>query len=502
MRRVLTVIISILLLVSCSVRSTDEGNINIAVSQEPVTLDITTSSTLMGRIIASGNIYEKLLVLDTDGEIGEELASSYYFSDDNRTLTFLLREGVMFHDGTLMCAEDVAASMNRYLSLYSRASELVGESRFEVTGDLEIKITADSSLIFLPILIASSPQEAIIMPSYLINGTDTVKEYIGTGPYKLSIWRSGEKIVLEKFDSYSEYGDESNGKWGRKSAHNSSLTFYFVPDSITRLLGLESGQYDFINDVMSSDFERIEKNEGIRLIEGDESGSIALVFNKKEGPFRDKSIREAVSLALSSEVLMAACYGDSGYSVSSDYMESNQKSWLSDLSNRYEERDIEEAKEILASSSNLKIRILTSNLSNLDKIAVAVKEELGEIGVESEIITLDWAGFVEKRNDSSSWDIYISAFTTVPLPQMKSYFSPSFPGWMEEESEAYNVIRKMNEAESLSEAMKIWKDGQEVLFDYAPVYIPGHYSTVYASSSDLDNIIIQNGFFFWQCEKK
>lgn len=502
MRRVLIVIISILLLVSCSERSTEEGNINIAVSQEPVTLDIAVSSTLMGRIIASGNIYEKLLVLDGDGEIREELASSYYFSDDNRTLTFRLREGVMFHDGTVMRAEDAAASMNRYLSLYSRASELVGESRFEVAGNLEIKITGDHSLVFLPLLIASSPQEAIIMPSYLINGTDTVKQYIGTGPYKLSLWRSGEKIVLEKFDSYSEYGEVSNGKWGRKSARNTSLNFYFVPDSITRLLGLESGQYDFINDVMSSDLGRLESNEKVRLIEGDESGSIAIVFNKKEGPFKDKTIRQAVSLSLSSEELMAACYGNTGYSLSSDYMEECQKNWLSGITNVYAFYDAEKAQELLSGTEKVKLRILTSNLSNLDKIAIALKEELGDIGVECEIITLDWAGFIEKRNDPSLWDIYISAFTTVPLPQMKSYFSPSFPGWMEEESEAYSIIRKMNEAESLEEAEEIWKDGQEILFDYAPVYIPGHYSTVYASSSDLDNIIIQNGFFFWQCEKK
>ncbi len=502
MRKALAIIILILFLVSCSGENPREGNINIAVSQEPVTLDITVSSTLMGRIIASGNIYEKLLVLDGDGEVREELASSYSFSNDNRTLTFSLREGVLFHDGSTLSAKDAAASMNRYLSIYSRASELVGESRFEVTGDLEIEITSDHSLVFLPLLIASSPQEAIIMPSYLINGTDVVSQYIGTGPYKLSLWRSGEKIVLEKFDSYSEYGDECNGKWGRKSARNSTLTYYFVPDSITRLLGLESGQYDFINDVMSSDVTRLEKNESIRLIEGDESGSIAIVFNKKEGPFQDKSIRQAVSLSLSSEELMSACYGDSGYSLNSDYMESSQKNWLSDSPNDYAVRDTSKARELLSGNENLRVRILTSNLSNLDKIAVAVKEELEDIGLESEIISLDWAGFVEKRNNASDWDIYISAFTSVPLPQMKSYFSPSFPGWMDEESEAYSVIRRMNKAESLSEAETIWKEGQEVLFDYAPVYIPGHYSTVYASFKDLDNIIIQNGFFFWQCEKK
>ncbi len=494
--------IILILAVSCPAEKSGDGNINIAVSQEPVTLDIASSTTLMGRIIASGNIYEKLLVLDGEGKIREELASSYLLSNNNRTLTFKIRNGVMFHDGSTMTAEDVAASMNRYLSLYSRASETVGGSTFEVVDDETIEITSDNSLLFLPLLIASSPQEAVIMPSRLINGTDKVSHYIGTGPYRMGEWITGEKIVLYKFDSYSEYGTSASGRWGQKRAQNSSLTYYFVPDSVTRTLGLESGQYDFINDVMSSDYERLEKMDGIKLIEGDESGSIALVYNKKSGPLRDKSLRQAVSLALSSSDLMASCYGKSGYSVSSEYMESFQTGWLTQYTSAFSSYDTASARELLSGKGEIKLRILTSNLSNLERIAFAAREDLGKVGIECEIITLDWAGFMEKRNSPDEWDIYISAFTTVPVPQMKSYFSPSFPGWMEEESEAYAVIKEMNEADTLEEAEKIWRDGAASIDDYAPVYIPGHYSTVYAQSTTLENIIIQNGFFFWSCTRR
>lgn len=119
MKRALLIIFTLLLFVSCSENKDEEkGRINIAVSQEPVTLDVMTNSSLMGRIIASGNIYEKLLILDGDGNIKEELCESYSLSDDNRKLTFVLRESVLFHDGSVMTAEDAAASMNRYLSIF------------------------------------------------------------------------------------------------------------------------------------------------------------------------------------------------------------------------------------------------------------------------------------------------------------------------------------------------------------------------------------------------
>ena len=502
MRRILLIVAITLLLFSCSRTGVDESTINVAVSQEPVTLDVMTNPTLTGRIIASGNIYEKLLVLDGDGNIRPELSSSYTLSDDSRTLTFTLRKGVLFHDGSEMKALDACSSMNRYLSLYSPAGEITGGALFTVTGDYEISITSENSLLFLPYLIASSPEEAIVMPHYLIDGTSLVTRVIGTGPYRLASWTPGEKIELVRFDSYSEYGDESNGRWGKKTAETGRIVYWFVPDSVTRLLGLESGQYDFINDVMSTDEERIEKNDSLSLITGEESGSIALVFNKKEGPLAESDIRKAVSYAVSSEDLMAACYGRSGYTTSSLYMESWQKEWLCDEENPYREQNTKKAEEILAGKGKIKLRILSSNLSNLDRIAAVLKEELEKVGFECTLTILDWASFIEERSSSSSWDIYISAFTSVPLPQMKSYLSPAFPGWISENSKAYGVIRALNEASSVTEAEEIWNEGQKIMWEDSPVYIAGHYTTSYASSGNLSNIIIQNGFFFWNTVKE
>ncbi len=502
MRKALLLLFTLLLVVSCSNNKNEEkANINIAVSQEPVTLDVMTNSSLMGRIVASGNIYEKLLVLDGEGNIREELCESYSLSNDNKRLTFVLRDGVLFHDGTVLTAEDAVASMNRYLKLYSVASSIVSGAEFKVIDEKTIEITSASSLLFLPLLIASSPMEAVIMPERVINDDGSVSEYIGTGPYYLERWVPGEKIVLEKFNSYSEYGEYSSGRWGKKSALNDGLTYWFVPDAVIRTLGLESGEYDFINDVMSTDFERLEKNENIVLLDGDESGSIALVYNKKEGVMADGDVRKAVSLALDSSLLMAACYGKSGYTLSSSYMESFQKDWLENEENPYSSYEPESARSLIDGKGKIKVRVLTSSLSNLDKIATVVKENLENIGIECEIITLDWASFVERRKDSSFWDIYISAFTTVPLPQMKSYFQPSFPGWMDEESPSYDVLKKMGEAATIEEAVAIWCEGQSVLFDYNPIYIAGHYSTVYAHTSSLKNVTVQNGFFFWHSSK-
>ena len=106
------------------------------------------------------------------------------------------------------------------------------------------------------------------------------------------------------------------------------IIFSIVPDSTTRRLGLERGDYDFINDVMSYDIPDLEKNEDIRLLGGEESGSIALVFNKRSMLGSSPSFRRAVAYALDYDGVMKACYGTSGYSIHSDYMEKEQSQEL------------------------------------------------------------------------------------------------------------------------------------------------------------------------------
>lgn len=499
MKKVLVLLFVIIFLISCN---SEDNAINVAISSEPVTLDIMINSSLSGRLIASGSIYEKLLVLDGDGNIREELCSSYFLSSDNKTLTFVLLPNVYFHDGTIMNAEDVASSMNRWIELYSKAKEIVGDARFRVKDDNTVEIKSASSLVFLPLLIASSPQEAIIMPSSVMGDDITLTSIIGTGPYTLKEWKKNEKIVLERFDLYKQYSEESNGRWGKKEAKTKIINYYFVSDSVTRVLALESGQYDFINDLMYHDRERIVDNGKLEIIDARETGSIALVFNKKSGVMTEERMREAASLSFDNLQLMQACYGKGGFSLHSDYMEAWQDMWITGEENPYYEEDKERAREIVDSYySGDTITILTSNLSSLDKIALKAKEDLEMVGFNVEVVVKDWASMLETRKDDKAWDIYVSAFTSVPLPWQKNYLAPSFPGWIEEDSFSYSLLLSLSSRESIEEAIGIWKEVEKELFEYIPCYIPGHYTTSYAKSKKLSGVIIEDGFFFWNATK-
>ena len=142
------------------------------------------------------------------------------------------------------------------------------------------------------------------------------------------------------------------------------------------------------------------------------------------------------------------------------------------------------------------VRILSSNTSNIDKIAVALSYCLTEAGIRNEVTVVDWASFIEMRGDPSSWDIFISAYSRTSLPQLKSYLSSSNPGWLSDEK-AIGMLAAIDEARSLEEASSLWNEAQLYLWSIVPVIVPGHYSTVYAVSSDLDGVILGEGFYFW-----
>ena len=493
----LIILILAIILSACS-PDTADGTIDVALAQEPPTLDIQVNSSISGRMIALGNVYEKPVVLDGEGRIRCELASSFELSEDGRHLAFLMRDDVLFHDGSRMDGSDAAASLNRWMDRYATASDSAMGNRFRSEGN-KVWMDSERPLMMLLMMIASAPQSAVIMPERLAVSSDyLLHEHIGTGPYLIEEWLPGEAVELRRFDGYSPYAAESSGVWGDKSNGPESIRYLFVPDGTTRRLGLESGLYDAIDCVLSDDIPRLSSDPSITLLGGEENGSIAIVFNKREGVFTSLGMRKAAASAMDREMLMKACYGDYGYSLHSDYMEDGSI-WSVDSSlDPYGSFSLDDADDLLEDEGydGSTVRILSSNTSNIDKIAVALSYCLTEAGIRNEVTVVDWASFIEMRSDTSSWDIFISAYSRTSLPQLKSYLSSTNPGWLNDEK-ALGMLADIDEAVTLEEASSLWTEAQLYLWSIIPVIVPGHYSTVYAVSSDLDGVILGEGFYFW-----
>lgn len=122
------------------------------------------------------------------------LAESYEVSDDGMVYTFKLRQGVKFHNGEEMKADDVVASMNRWLELSAKANTLIGGSVFEEVDDYTVKMTANQASSDIIMILASPIQFAAIYPKEVVESAseEGITEYIGTGPYKLAEWKQDQ----------------------------------------------------------------------------------------------------------------------------------------------------------------------------------------------------------------------------------------------------------------------------------------------------------------------
>ena len=464
MRFLLSLMLLTCLFTSCS--GEDSGStLRVALSQEPPTMDVHVNSSQTARYIMAGNVFERLVTLDSEGRAVPELCQSFESVNDSRSWIFHLRKGVLFHNGREMTSEDAVLSLNRWIEYNSSVSTMLKGARFYAVDDYTLRIDAETSILFLPDMMAGSPQSAVIYAREMLSTLDQdglITQYIGTGPYTVSKWDRGVSVTLERFDFYCPYGGQMDGLAGYKHAYIPEIIYYFVPDSFARTAGCESGQYHFINDMMNDDVPRLLKNDELVVSRGPEAGSFVLLLNKREGLIE-------------------------------------QKLWVSSAQEpRYDVNDKEAARKILEDNgySGQPVRILSSNLSNMDKSALALADELEKAGFETEVTIVDWAAMMAWRSDPSRWDVCITAMTQVPVPSLKLFLSPDYAGWSDDEN-LQQMMASFSSCASADEARALWLEIQDYCYDYLPAIVCGHYQSGYLYRKELTGVNENYGFYFF-----
>lgn len=494
------ILLSILLLVSCS----NEKNIlKIGISQQPTHLDVQKDSTQAIRMITGSNIYEKLVTVNKNGVAVLELAESYFVSVDAKIITFKLRDNVIFHNGKKMKAEDVVASMNRWIESYHVAKHIVGNSRFSEVDEYTVEIRSDKSIYSLVDIIANSPHIAAIMPKEVAENVDEngiVKEYIGTGVYKFNEWVEDEYIELTRFKKYKPSGGEKvYGLAGKKLGKIETIRYYFESNQEKRTQALENGEYHFINAINNDDIERLEKITGLELSSKKEVGSLVAVFNKRSGTAADIDVRKAINIGIDCAKIMEAGYGKNGYVLHPNYMETDSKTWIVEgLDKYYNQNDKEMAKKILSDSSydGKPIRILVANLSNLERAAYALQSELSLIGIESVVNVVDWVTYMELREDENEYEIYISAFLSVPVPTQEHVLCSHYAGWTSD-PHIVELIDKFNRSLTKADQQVAWAELQTYCYEYLPALNVGHYQETYLWRNEIQDVHTDFGYYFW-----
>lgn len=478
------------------------GELRVALDAQPPTLDEHTTTAAVTRYTGR-HIFETLVMTNSKYEVVPMLAESIEKSDDGKTYTFKLREGVTFHNGKEMTAEDVVASMDRWKELSPVAGDIFKNAIFKEEDPYTVTLELEKPSLSALDIMASRKQSAAIMPKEMVEnaGLDGVSEYIGTGPFKFKEWQQDQYIHLTKYEDYQPVDSEADGLTGKKEALVDDLYFEFVLDPSTRLAGIETGEYDVAYGLPHDNYEQLKENPNANTYI-DQYGNFIMVYNKKGRLFTNAKMRQAVNAALDADDIMLAAFSNKDlYWMDSGYMNVNIEHWASDRGKEeYNQKDPEKAKKRLeeAGYNGEEIIILTTRDYEYHySSAIVVQEQLENIGMNVKLDVYDWPTLKQRETDPELWDILPAGISITTTPNQLLELSSTWAGWTDDET-VTKALESMESAANQEEAKPLWDDLQEDLWkDYVPVSKIGIYSSIFASTDKVEGLTIFEGPVLW-----
>jgi len=484
---------------------TYRDELNIAITAQPPTLDTAQTVSAVALDIA-GNIYQQLFQLDANYNPTPVLAKSYEISEDGKTYTIQLREGVKFHDGTEMVASDVVASMNRWLVTSSRAKSLLQGATFTEVDNYTVQLTVEQATSDILILMASQAQFPSIMPKEIIE-TATAQgfsDYIGTGPYKFVEWKQDQYIELTRFEDYVavENAGTPSGFTGEISTPTKNLKFHFVTDHATRIAGVQTGQYDIADSIPIENYDQLAANSDIEL-QTFPGGTLTAFFNTTEGPLANIELRQAILTALNNEEIMLASFVKPElYSLAAGYLNESQTQWATDAgSEYYNQANPEKAKELLAEAgyNGEEIVLLTTkDYNEMYTGTLVIQEQLRQIGMNVKVETYDFPTFLETKGDTSKWDLFLASTGYQITPPQLLAVTPDWAGLRDEN--VANGLKAIRSAATPEAAREEWMKVQSYMYENATSTVLGHYNGVVAINKEIEGFELFEAPIVWNAK--
>jgi peptide/nickel transport system substrate-binding protein len=345
-----------------------------------------------GFVIAQ-QMFDSLAEIQPDGEISPSLATDWTISDDELTYTFTLRQGVMFHDGTEMTADDVKFTIDRLrdpetgsprAGLYSVVDEV------NVVDDYTIEIVLNER--FAPLLSALADITAGIVSQDAVEaaGSNFYAEPVGTGAFKMEDWVEGQAVELVRHDDY----------WDADKPYLDGITFTFNSDDNARAAAIRTADIDFLYDGPASLWEVLDADEAVDVYapEGQMSW-LYFLLNINKPPFDDVRVRQAIYTALDRQQLADLCQPGTSNPLNAGFLPPTH--WAANNEELYTQ-DYDAAKALLEEAGlgdgfSFTINSLTGwDFQNCT--AQAIQQQLAPLGIEANVEIMESGQLAAERD--------------------------------------------------------------------------------------------------------
>ncbi|MFO6452571.1 MULTISPECIES: ABC transporter substrate-binding protein [unclassified Aeromicrobium] len=352
-------------------------------------------------------IYDTLVSFDEGLQPQPGLVESWDSPSPNE-LTLTLRSGVTFHDGEPLDADAVKVNLDRARAEDSvAAADLASIENVRVDDELVVTLELsrpDASLL----LVLADRAGMMVSPAALeANDNDVSRNPVGAGGWKLSDWKQGNELRLERFDDY----------WDEDAERAESLRIKIITDPRTRVTAMRSGQQDIALDVQPVDAESLEKEKSVVL----ESQTSLLVhgmyMNTSAPQFSDATVRRALALAIDRDTIVKNALFGHGQPASGVLPDGYWAETPDSVDYAY---DPDEAKRLLAEAGepDLEFDMLSRSDTSSVRLAEILKDQWAAVGVTVNILPRDVVEATDQYFNQKSSPAYLAGWSGRPDPSM------------------------------------------------------------------------------------
>ena len=373
----------------------------IGMQQEPTSLDPTADATASIDSMMTQNVFEALTTVAENGEVQPNLATSWDVSEDGLTYTFHLAEGVTFHDGSTLDAEDVVFSFDRAMAEDSvNPSKDIFEPIESVTAvdPQTVEITLKAKDAFFLFNMGQGDSAIVAAETAESNNSKPV----GSGPFKFDSWTRGDRLTLVKNPDHRDAADVALDK----------VVFRFISDPAAATAAMMAEELDAFPGFPAPELlPQFEADPRFRVNVGSTEGEVILAMNNAKPPFDNVEVRRAVATAIDrDEIIEGAMYGQA-VPIGSFYPPHG--SAYVDLTGAYP-HDTAKAKAMFeeAGVAGQTMTLRVPPFPYAMRSAEIIQNELAEAGIDAKVENVEWGFWIDEVYKKKNYDMTIIAHTS------------------------------------------------------------------------------------------
>ncbi|MDB4895609.1 MAG: extracellular solute-binding protein family 5 [Firmicutes bacterium] len=412
------------------------GTLTVARIEDTETLDPQRTTAVSSNHI-NAMVYDTLVVQDYDMSLKPHLAEKWEISDDQKTYTFHLKQGVKFWSGKDFKAADAKYTLERWLGLKGSPSSYLIKpiDKVEAKDDYTVVVTLKEPYGLLLTNLAS-PYASMLNSEFTKQhdadyGTkpETVD---GTGPFKITQWSRNDSLTLERNDAYT---------WGpgivqnKGPAYVDKIIWKVIPEGATRMAELETGNAQFTADVPAVDVARLKSSQSVKLVEYSDFNTVFIGMRTNKAPLDDIKVRQAIQQAINKqEVVDGGFYGLATEAKSpvapglpgapADAAQTSYKYDPAKAGQLLDEAGWKMGANGIREKDGkpLKLELWYSKGANIEVVIPMLQAQLKKVGIQIDLKQLEWAAYLEALRAGKHELMYMSIRYTTADGVLYFYF--------------------------------------------------------------------------------